>query len=214
MKLKVCGMKQENNILDVADLQPDYMGFIFYEKSPRNFTVDIPELPEGIQKIGVFVNATLDVIVSKIEQHDLQGVQLHGEESPEFCEQLKAYDIVIIKVFSMKNQFDFKVVEPYQEFCDYFLFDTKGKEPGGNGYTFNWNLLKKYTLNTPYFLSGGLGMENMDELLLFLKRPESRLCCTLDINSKFETVPGFKDITKLKAFKNQLIKNGYQNHDL
>jgi len=209
MKLKICGMKQENNILDVADLEPDYMGFIFYEKSPRNVKEDIPELLEGIEKIGVFVNASLDFIVSKIEQYKLQGVQLHGNESPEFCEQLKAYDILVIKAFSMKNQFDFKVVEPYQEFCDYFLFDTKGKEPGGNGYTFNWNLLKKYTLNTPYFLSGGLGLENMDALLLFLKRPESRLCCTLDINSKFESAPAFKDLKKLKDFKYELQRNGY-----
>lgn len=209
MKLKVCGMKQENNILDVADLEPNYMGFIFYEKSLRNFKEIIPALPEGIEKIGVFVNASIDFIVSKIEEHNLNGVQLHGNESPEFCEQLKEYDILIIKVFSMKNQFDFKVLEPYQDVCDYYLFDTKGKEPGGNGYTFNWNLLKKYTYNKPYFLSGGIGMENIDALLLFLKRPESRLCCTLDVNSKFESSPAFKDITLLKDFKYKLTKHGY-----
>jgi phosphoribosylanthranilate isomerase len=214
MKLKVCGMKQENNILDVAELEPNYMGFIFYEKSPRYVDGEIPKLPEHIKKIGVFVNAPINYIVSKIEAYNLDGVQLHGDESPELCEQLKPYDVLVIKAFSMKNQFDFKVLEPYQDVCDYFLFDTKGREPGGNGYTFNWNLLKKYNFNKPYFLSGGLGMENMDDLLLFLKRPESRLCCTLDINSKFESVPAFKDITKLKAFKNQLIKNGYQHHDL
>ncbi len=209
MKLKVCGMKQENNILDVADLEPNYMGFIFYEKSLRNFKEIIPALPEGIEKIGVFVNASIDFIVSKIEEHNLNGVQLHGNESPEFCEQLKEYDILIIKAFSMKNQFDFKVLEPYQDVCDYYLFDTKGKEPGGNGYTFNWNLLKKYTYNKPYFLSGGIGMENIDALLLFLKRPESRLCCTLDVNSKFESSPAFKDITLLKDFKYKLAKHGY-----
>ncbi|WP_375239469.1 phosphoribosylanthranilate isomerase [Aurantibacter sp.] len=209
MKLKVCGMKQENNILDVADLEPNYMGFIFYEKSPRNFKESIPELPEGIEKIGVFVDATIDFIVSKAEEHKLNGIQLHGNETPEFCEQLKGYDFLVIKVFSMKNQFDFKILEPYQEVCDYYLFDTKGKEPGGNGYTFNWNLLKKYTYNKPYFLSGGIGMENMDALLLFLKRPESRLCCTIDVNSKFESSPAFKDIILLKEFKYQLAKHGY-----
>jgi phosphoribosylanthranilate isomerase len=209
MKLKVCGMKQENNILDVADLEPNYMGFIFYEKSPRNFKEIIPVLPECIEKVGVFVDATIDFIVSKVEEHKLNGVQLHGNETPEFCEQLKEYDILVIKVFSMKNQFDFKVLEPYQEVCDYYLFDTKGKEPGGNGYTFNWNLLKKYTYNKPYFLSGGIGIENMDALLLFLKRPESRLCCTIDVNSKFESSPAFKDITLLKEFKYQLAKHGY-----
>ena len=209
MKLKVCGMKQENNILDVADLEPNYMGFIFYEKSPRNFTNEIPELPEDVKKIGVFVNTSIDFIVSKIEQYRLEGVQLHGNESPEFCKELKTYDILVIKVFSMKNQFNFKVLEPYEEVCDYYLFDTKGKEPGGNGYTFNWNLLKQYKLTKPYFLSGGIGLDNMDDLLLFLKRPESRLCCTLDVNSKFESAIAFKDIQKLKDFKYQLTKNGY-----
>ncbi len=209
MKLKVCGMKSENNMLDVAELQPDYMGFIFYEKSPRNLNTEIPELPEDIKKIGVFVNAKLDFIVDKIEKHNLQGVQLHGDESPEFCEQLRAYEIIIIKVFSIKNQFDFKILEPYEDVCDYYLFDTKGKEPGGNGYTFNWNVLKKYPSSKSYFLSGGIGPETMDALLLFLKRPESDLCCTLDLNSKFETASGFKDIKKLKDFKYQLTRNGY-----
>ena len=202
-------MKSENNMLDVAELQPDYMGFIFYEKSPRNLNTEIPELPEDIKKIGVFVNAKLDFIVHKIEKHNLQGVQLHGDESPEFCEQLRAYEIIIIKVFSIKNQFDFKILEPYEDVCDYYLFDTKGKEPGGNGYTFNWNVLKKYPSSKSYFLSGGIGPETMDALLLFLKRPESDLCCTLDLNSKFETASGFKDIKKLKDFKYQLTRNGY-----
>ncbi|WP_044403347.1 phosphoribosylanthranilate isomerase [Lacinutrix sp. Hel_I_90] len=209
MKLKVCGMKVENNILDVADLHPSYMGFIFYEKSPRYFKETIPELPDTIEKVGVFVNASLDFIVDKIETHQLQGVQLHGDESPEFCEQLRAYDVKIIKVFSVKNQFDFSVLEPYESVCDYYLFDTKGKEPGGNGYTFNWNIFKKYPSNKSYFLSGGIGPETIDALLLFLKRPESDLCCTLDINSKFETISGFKDIKKIKDFQYQLTINGY-----
>ena len=121
-------------------------------------------------------------------------MQLHGDESPELCEQLQALDIIVIKVFSIKNQFDFKVLEPYEDVCDYYLFDTKGKEPGGNGYTFNWNVLKKYPSTKPYFLSGGIGPEEMEALLLFLKRPESDLCCTLDVNSKFETAAGLKDL--------------------
>ena len=209
MKLKICGMKSENNILDIAEMQPDYMGFIFYEKSPRNFTTEIPELSQDIKKIGVFVNAKLDFIVDKIEKHNLQGVQLHGDESPELCASLKEYNVIVIKVFSIKNQFDFKVLEPYEDVCDYYLFDTKGKEPGGNGRTFNWNVLKKYPSSKSYFLSGGIGPETMDALLLFLKRPESDLCCTLDVNSKFETASGFKDIKKLKDFKYQLTRNGY-----
>ncbi len=208
MKIKVCGMKIENNIMDVATLPPDYMGFIFYEKSSRYFNSEIPELPENIKKIGVFVNAKIDFIVGKIEKHNLQGVQLHGQESPEFCASLQAYGIVI-KVFSIKNQFDFKVLEPYETVCDYYLFDTKGKHPGGNGYTFNWNVLKQYKSPKPYFLSGGIGPNELEQLLLFLKRPESDLCCTLDLNSKFETPTGLKDLKELKEFRYQLTKHGY-----
>ena len=209
MKLKVCGMKYENNIIDVAEMQPDYLGFIFYENSSRNFTTSIPDVPDSIKKIGVFVNAKLDFIVDKVEKHNLQGVQLHGDESPELCASLKEHDLIIIKVFSIKNLFDFSVLEPYEDVCNYFLFDTKGKKRGGNGKTFNWNVFKKYKSKKPYFLSGGIGPDEMESLLLFLKRPESDLCCTLDVNSKFETASGIKDIKQLKEFRYQLTKNGY-----
>jgi len=209
MKLKICGMKNENNILDVAELNPEYMGFIFYEKSKRYFNSVIPELPKSINKIGVFVNSTFDYIRGKVEKHDLQGVQLHGNESSELCAKLKALNIIVIKVFSVKNQFDFKVLEPFEMVCDYYLFDTKGKEPGGNGYTFNWNVFKKYPSIKSFFLSGGIGPQEMDSLLLFLKRPESDLCCTLDLNSKFETASGIKDKAKLKAFRQLLTENNY-----
>jgi phosphoribosylanthranilate isomerase len=236
MKLKICGMKDQDNITEVAAMQPDYLGFIFYENSPRNFDTTIPEVSENIKKIGVFVNAKLNFIVDKIEKYNLQGVQLHGNESPEFCKQLRHHyeeqndaiiasnetdslgfsyksrndkSIIIIKVFSIKNQFDFSLLEPYDKACDYYLFDTKGKEPGGNGYTFNWNVLKQYKSNKSYFLSGGIGPDEIDSLLLFLKRPESDLCCTLDLNSKFEISPGIKNIKKLKEFQFQLIQNGY-----
>ncbi len=202
-------MKYEDNIIDVAEMQPDYLGFIFYENSPRYFDKTIPEVTEHIKKIGVFVNAKLDFIIDKIEKYNLQGVQLHGNESPEFCASLREYEVIIIKVFSIKNQFDFSVLEPYEDVCDYFLFDTKGKEPGGNGYAFNWNVMKKYKSNKSYFLSGGIGPNELESLLLFLKRPESDLCCTLDVNSKFETAAGHKDIKKLKEFRYQLTKNGY-----
>ena len=209
MKLKVCGMKYENNIIDVAEMQPDYLGFIFYENSPRNFTTAIPEVSDNIQKIGVFVNAKLDFILDKVEKYNLQGVQLHGDESPEFCASLQEHDLIIIKVFSIKNLFDFSVLEPYEDVCNYFLFDTKGKKRGGTGKTFNWNVFKKYKSKKPYFLSGGIGPDEMESLLLFLKRPESDLCCTLDVNSKFETPSGIKDIKQLKEFRYQLTKNGY-----
>ena len=209
MKLKVCGMKNESNIINVAELNPDYMGFIFYEKSSRYFNGTIPEISENIKKIGVFVNSTFDFIRGKVEKHDLQGVQLHGDESPELCKQLQDLDILVIKVFSIKNQFDFKILDDYETVCDYYLFDTKGKEPGGNGYTFNWNVLKKYPSSKSYFLSGGIGPKEMDSLLLFFKRPESDLCCALDLNSKFETAAKMKDVSKLKDFKQKLAANNY-----
>lgn len=210
MKLKVCGMKNESNILDVAELEPGFMGFIFYEKSSRYFNGNIPELPENIKKTGVFVNSTFDYIRGKVEKHGLQAVQLHGQETPELCQRLKDLDLTVIKVFSIKSQFDFSVLEPYENVCDHYLFDTKGKEPGGNGYTFNWNVLKKYPSSKTYFLSGGIGPKEMDSILLFLKRPESYLCLGLDLNSKFETAAGLKDAIKLKDFKQTLIANNYE----
>ncbi len=204
-------MKEENNILDVAVLEPNYMGFIFYKKSPRYFNTVIPELPESIKKIGVFVNETFDFIKGIIEKHNLQGVQLHGNETPELCMRLKALNCIVIKVFSIKNDFDFNLLEPYEEVCDFYLFDTKGKHIGGNGYTFNWNVLKKYPSIKPYFLSGGIGLNELDSVIKFLKRPESAFCCALDLNSKFETNLGLKDISKLNVFKEKLIAN---NHDI
>ncbi|MEO0902333.1 MAG: phosphoribosylanthranilate isomerase [Bacteroidota bacterium] len=176
MKLKVCGMKY--NPETVAELQPDFLGFIFWEPSARSFEGKIPELPEGIQKIGVFVDAPLDEVLQKIEAYQLDGVQLHGKESPEYCNRLRYSELVsesypketlkrvqgdslkIIKVFSIKDSFDFSVLEPYEEVCDYFLFDTKGKLPGGNGYTFDWKILENYPSTKPYFLSGGIGLED------------------------------------------------------
>ena len=205
MKLKICGMKNPGNILDVAKLNPDFMGFIFYKKSPRYFNGSIPELPEHIKKIGVFVNATLDYIKGIVNKHNLQGVQLHGNESPELCKQLQDLNCIVIKVFSIKDSFNFNALEPYESVCDYYLFDTKGKQPGGNGYTFNWQVLKNYSSIKPYFLSGGIDLKEIDNLQSFLKRSEASFCYAVDINSKFETNTGLKNVEKLNAFKNQLL---------
>jgi phosphoribosylanthranilate isomerase len=212
MKLKICGMKYEDNMKAVSHLQPDYLGFIFYRKSSRFFNTVIPEIPEGIKKTGVFVNATLDDILKKIEVHDLQAIQLHGNESPEFCEELKQRvstslnaQIEIIKVFSIKNEFDFTTLQPYEAFVDYFLFDTKGKLPGGNGVTFDWTVLENYSSTKPFFLSGGIGMETITKLDDFMKSKASKYCYALDVNSKFEIVPGLKNIEALKEFKERII---------
>jgi len=208
MKLKVCGMKY--NPSEVAALRPDYLGFIFWDRSPRCFDQEIPKLPSKIQKVGVFVDASLEEVVQKIKKYGLQAVQLHGNESPEFCRKLKlemSLHIQVIKVFSIRGDFDFKRLRPYEEVCDYYLFDTKGELPGGNGYAFDWKVLKAYPSTKPYFLSGGIGLESLAAIQEFMERPEAKYCYAIDVNSKFETKPGLKHIEKLKEFKNRLMKN-------
>lgn len=208
MKLKICGMRY--NAEEVAELQPDYLGFIFWKPSTRFFQGDIPSLPKNISKIGVFVDASVDEILQHTKIHGLDFLQLHGSESPAICEklneQLKIQKLTaeIIKVFSILDSFDFTELSPYEKSVDYFLFDTKGKLPGGNGYQFNWETLKGYPSNKPYFLSGGIGLEEVEELHKFFLKEESKHCHAIDVNSKFELSPGLKDIEKLKEFKNRL----------
>ncbi|MGB3606371.1 phosphoribosylanthranilate isomerase [Psychroserpens sp.] len=204
MRIKICGMKDENNILDVAKLNPEFMGFIFYKNSPRYFNGNIPELPEHIKKIGVFVDATFDYIKGIVSKHNLQGAQLHGNESPKLCKQLQDLNCAVIKVFSIKDTFDFKSLEPYEDVCDYYLFDTKGKQPGGNGYTFNWDILKKYPSSKPFFLSGGIGLNEIEKLKDFKNTEASKYCHVIDVNSKFEIEAGLKNKIDLKKFKNEL----------
>ena len=193
MKLKVCGMKYQDNIQEVATLQPDYLGFIFYEQSARHFDAHcIPEISNTIKKTGVFVDADLDFVIKKISKHNLKAVQLHGNEAPEYCKQLRGKNIEIIKVFSIKNEFDFSILKSYDDIVDYFLFDTKGKLPGGNGYVFDWTILNNYPSTTPFFLSGGIGLSQIDDINKFQKSEASKYCYALDVNSKFEIEPGLK----------------------
>ena len=195
VRIKICGMKYPDNILEVGALLPDYMGFIFWEKSARYFDGIIPDLPKSIRKVGVFVNATSDEILEKIKKHDLQAVQLHGSESVEFCESLKKKlpkGIEVIKVFSILNTFDFAALKPFEPLCDYFLFDTKGKLPGGNGTTFDWKVLEQYPSKKPFFLSGGIGIEELEDVKQVLKT--NLPIYAIDVNSKFELNPGLKNI--------------------
>ncbi|MBO0331689.1 phosphoribosylanthranilate isomerase [[Muricauda] lutisoli] len=207
MKLKICGMN--HNPEEVATLQPDYLGFIFWEPSSRYFSGEMPALPGSIKKVGVFVDAPLEEVLEKVGHYKLDAVQLHGKESVGFCQQLKdrflsfpaqSRNPDIIKVFSIKDDFDFDVLKDYEEVCDYFLFDTKGKLPGGNGYTFDWSVLEKYSSDKPYFLSGGIGLDSKEKLQDFLNSPASKNCFAIDVNSKFETAPGLKNIDDLKVF--------------
>lgn len=202
----------KHNTVEVAKLQPDFLGFIFWEPSKRFFDGTMPALPKTINKVGVFVDANTDEILDHTKAFALNAIQLHGNESPQFCSNLKEQfekqntKIDIIKVFSIKDNFDFSQLGPYEESADFFLFDTKGKLPGGNGYQFNWEVLKGYPSKKPYFLSGGIGPEELDSVLEFLQKEESEYCYAIDVNSKFEITPGQKDIDKLMDFKNRLFE--------
>ena len=204
MKVKVCGMKYQDNIEDVSHLQPDYLGFIFYEKSPRYFNGVVTHQFKNTKNIGVFVNVSLAYLKDKIKTHNLQVVQLHGIESPEYCKNIQKLGVEIIKVFSIKDCFNFDQLKPYESVCDYYLFDTKGRLPGGNGYTFDWSLLKSYPSTKPYFLSGGIGLDELENIKQFQKSSASKYCHAIDVNSKFETQPGLKCIKDLKTFINEL----------
>lgn len=203
MKLKVCGMREAHNIEELAKLQPDYMGFIFWEPSKR-FCSSVPtHLAENIQKVGVFVDASIQKIKEKIATFDLQAVQLHGNESPFECEQLHEH-ATVIKAFRVDTNFDFELLEDYVPFCDYFLFDTQGPLPGGNGTLFDWNILRNYPFEKPFFLSGGISLKSIDKIV--------DICQTnlpihaLDINSKFEDAPGLKNIIEIQRFKEKLAQ--------
>ncbi|MCG2419274.1 phosphoribosylanthranilate isomerase [Aequorivita sp. F47161] len=205
--LKVCGMK--HNVAEVAELQPDYLGFIFYEKSPRFFDgEEIPSLPLGTKKVGIFVNEQISKVIALSIKHSLDVIQLHGEESKEYLLDLHAKltlyypEVVVWKAFSIDDNFDFNQLSIFENKVDAFLFDTKGREKGGNGFTFNWEILKNYTLKKPFILSGGIGLEEIFALKELLKTDLP--IYGIDVNSKFEIEPGLKNIEDLKKFKNEL----------
>lgn len=193
MKVKICGMKYPENIAEIAALKPDFMGFIFYSPSKRFVGEDFPEsslnnIPDSIRKTGVFVDESIENIIAKQKQYNLNYIQLHGNETPEYC-QILSEQIPIIKVFSVDNHFNFSDLSQYQPYCQYFLFDTKTENYGGSGKSFDWTLLDKYKLDTPFLLSGGIGTNNI-EAALEIKHP---MFCGVDLNSKLETSPGIKN---------------------
>ena len=202
MKLKVCGMQETENIAALASLQPDYMGFIFWEPSKRYCTTVPTDIPKHIKKVGVFVDETTKQIKEKVKLFGLDAVQLHGDESPRQCAALLNL-CEVIKAFRIGPDFDFKTLTPYQDHCTYFLFDTQGPLPGGNGTAFDWKLLAGYTLDTPFFLSGGIGLGHVEAIAEI--RKHNLPIHALDINSQFESKPGVKKIEKIEKFK-QLVQ--------
>ena len=223
-------MKYVENIQQVAELHPDYLGFIFYEKSKRNFEGIIPEFSNSIQKTGVFVNEYIEIVISLVEEYRLDAIQLHGDESVAYIKELNFQldqsrelkieenkqikkkknqhyisknKVEIIKVFGIKDEFNFNVLKPYLEVVDYFLFDTKGKERGGNGTKFDWSVLENYPFDKPFFLSGGIGLQDVEQVQKILK--SNLPIYALDVNSKFESKPGTKKIEELKNFKKEIF---------
>ena len=200
MKIKVCGLKFPENIEAVSALNPDYMGFIFYGKSPRfagELTVALlNSIPSPICKTAVFVNETKENISKLIELFHFDAIQLHGDENEVFCNHFKG-NVRVIKAFGLDEQFDFKQLKKFEDSADLFLFDTKTSLHGGSGQAFNWNILNNYKLNVPFFLSGGISPDNLEEI----KNISHPQFYGIDLNSRFEISPGIKDIDKLqKAF--------------
>ena len=187
-------MRDAQNIRDVESLGVDWIGMIFWPKSKR-YVAEVPSyLPEHLKKVGVFVDSTLDDILQHISDYQLDIIQLHGQESPDFAKALKPH--TIIKAFNIEKADDLLQTEKYEGIADYFLFDTKGKMVGGNGEKFDWSVLTAYQGKTPFLLSGGIGPEDAESVKSF-HHPR---CIGIDLNSRFESEPGFKDINQLKTF--------------
>ena len=204
LKIKICGMKDPGNIQRISLLLPDYMGFIFYPRSLRYAgelsPAKIAKVPARITKVGVFVNLPAVDVLSSCRQMGIRTVQLHGNESPDYCKKLKDNGLKIIKVFSIGIQDGFKTMSAYQDACDFYLLDTAFEEYGGSGKQFEWTRLNEYDQDKPFFLSGGIDPGDA-ERILELKHPE---LFGVDLNSRFETEPGIKTRDKLSVFMQKI----------
>ncbi len=204
LKVKICGMREASDIKAVTCLNPDYLGFIFYPQSPRFvseiYAEFIKSVPNSIKTTGVFVNQKLSEIQSTIAANQLKAVQLHGKETVADCEVLKAQGIEVIKSFGISASFDFSKPTAYQNAVDYFLFDTQTKAYGGSGMVFDWALLSRYRLEKPYFLSGGIGLEQLSKI----SQINDHRFYALDVNSKFEIEPGMKELSRVEKFISQV----------
>lgn len=207
MKIKVCGLKYQDNIEQLSLLPIHYMGFIFYKKSPR-YIDDVLDfdfmraLPKQIKKVGVFVNEPAYSILNTVAHYNLDVVQLHGDETEAACNELRAY-VQVIKAFRINDTFNFSNLKNYESQVDYFLFDTDTKAFGGSGQQFNWDILKDYHLQKPFFLSGGVDEQSIEKI----KQVNHSQLFGIDINSKFEINAALKDINKIKKFITDLTKH-------
>ncbi len=206
INIKVCGMRYACNIREIASLPVHWMGFIFYDKSPRNALSVKPDflsvIPESIRRTGVFVNSDFNTIMQTALKFGLRTIQLHGNESTKLCDSLCSEGMEVIKVFSVSIPDDIESVAEYEGHCHYFLFDTRTSLAGGSGKQFNWNILRIYKGPTPFLLSGGIGESDVERIKL-LHHP---MLAGLDINSHFELAPGLKSVSQIDHFIKKLSK--------
>lgn len=208
MRVKVCGMTQLEQVEKLEEMGVAFAGFIFYPKSPRfvlrHLTTSQIKKENKVNKVGVFVNASTDHVLQMVDECRLHMVQLHGDESPKYCEKIADY-ISVVKAFRLSDNDHIEwMIKPYMNFCDMFLFDTEGAGYGGTGKKFNWNMLEGSTIGKPFFLSGGIQPDDTQQLKTFAQLPVANAMFAIDINSKFEKSPGIKDMDKVKDFVSEL----------
>ncbi len=200
-RVKVCGLKDALNAKLVAEAGADYAGFIFYRRSKR-FVGDKPQealfgnIPVHVKKVGVFVNEKEEKVIEIVQKYNLNLVQLHGAESSGFCGELRKKGIAVMKAFGIGEDFDFNRLTDFKDSCNFFLFDTQTMLYGGSGVKFRWERLEEYKLNVPFFLGGGIGPFDVQKVRS-IRHPGF---FAADINSRFETSPGVKDIGIVKTF--------------
>jgi len=211
IRVKVCGMTDPLNVREIVLAKPDFIGFIFFPGSPRYVGEEadmnlFSSLPSGIMSTGVFLNEDNKKILDISVRNDLDVIQLHGNESPETCLQLKSEGLIVIKAFNIDAGFTFDTLTRYKKSCDFFLFDTKGKTAGGSGKKFDWAKLEEYLPDKPFFLSGGIGPEDAG----VIKSMINRGLFAVDINSRFEISPGIKDSVLVKEFVEEIKNYQYE----
>ncbi len=208
MRVKVCGVTQVEQLTMLPEIGATFAGLIFYPKSPRyvlrHMTTSQLKKETNTNKVGVFVNASIEEVLQMVDECRLHMVQLHGDESPKYCEKIADY-ISVVKAFriSDSDNIGWRIRE-YMDVCDMFMFDTEGAGYGGTGKKFNWEKLNGVAVGKPYFLSGGLEPTDIAALKAFELKPEAKALFAIDINSRFEMLPGVKDMDMVKKFIQQL----------
>ncbi len=206
MRIKVCGMTSTEQVLQLDDMGVEFAGFIFYPKSPRYVHKFMPQAEikkikgKHINKVGVFVNASVEEVLQAVDECGLYLVQLHGDETPKYCEKIANY-VGVVKAFRLREEDNVLwKVKDYMDIADMFLFDTEGAGYGGTGKQFDWNILRGLSIGKPFFLSGGIGPGDVGKLKEFSGEPVSKDLFSADVNSKFEIAPGIKDMEMLRSF--------------